>query len=100
MSMDPPKNISSDDAAIFAANVPSDAGDDGSDTEDPVGRTASKLGQLDNFHGYQPAPPKKGKVLPGTGEPKAFGFQMTPGAKKCAVVRGADRQPGTGRKFA
>ncbi len=48
----PPLNISSDDAAFFQASTAgqdSDVESDSDDTEDPVGRGASKIGQLDMF---------------------------------------------------
>ena len=97
----PPKNISSDDAAFFQASLPSDTGDNdtGEDTEDPIGRGASKIGQLDMFHGNPPPKIKRG-VIPGNGEPEAFGFQMTPGARTNAAVAPASRKRGNGRKLA
>lgn len=98
MSMNPPHNISSDDAAIFSANTDTDD-DDTPDTEDPVTRGASKLGQMDNFRPF-PTKMHKGTMIAGTGEPQAFGFQMTPGAKRDPTVRGADRKKGSRRRFA
>jgi hypothetical protein len=98
----PPKNISSDDAAFFQASLPFDNpnSDDGEDTEDPIGAGASKIGQLDMFHGFRPQKVKTG-TRPTTGEPIAYGFQMTPGAKKNAVVAPTDKKRGpSGRRFA
>lgn len=83
----PPKNISSDDAAFFQASLPPDNpdSDNGEDTEDPIGAGASKIGQLDMFHGFRPPKVKLG-VRPADGEPIAYGFQMTPGAKKNSAL--------------
>ena len=98
----PPKNISSDDAAIFSANLPADNpdADDGSDTEDPIARGASKIGQLDMFHGFPPDKVKPG-VHSGDGEPRAYGFQLTPGARVCDTIAPASRKQGKlPRRFA
>lgn len=99
----PPKNISSDDAAIFQASLPSDNpdSDNGDDTEDPIGRGASKFGQLDMFHGFPPTKVKTG-VRSTSGEPIAYGFQMTPGAKKdeCLAPTSRAQKHTRGRRLA
>ena len=81
--MTAPLNISSDDAAFFQAsssggdsNV-TDVGADDEDTEDPVGRGALAIGQLDMF---VPAPRKHHHLTRGgTGQPQAF-VNLTKGA--------------------
>lgn len=78
----PPLNLNSDDAAIFAANTPDT---DSDDTEDPVARGASKAGQLDMFRARTPRPPRTGVhsgALPG----QAGAFQRTPGARHDPLI--------------
>jgi hypothetical protein len=73
------RNISSDDAAIFAANTPDTETDDMD--EDPVSRGASKAGKVDMFKGYQPRTPKA-VTRGGNREPGTGGISLTPGARK------------------
>ena len=81
--MTTPLNISSDDAAFFQASTAGQDNDtsaesDDDDTEDPVGRGASKIGQLDMF---VPAPRKHHHLTRGgTGQPQAR-VNLTKGAR-------------------
>ena len=66
--MTAPLNTSSDDALFFQASMgDADAGSNEDDTEDPVGRGASRVGQLDMFVSR---PPKaRHHIRGGNGEP-------------------------------
>jgi hypothetical protein len=78
--MTAPLNISSDDAAFFQASTSgpdNDFDSDSEDTEDPVSRGASAIGQLDMF---VPAPRKQRHLTRGgTGQPQAK-VNLTKGA--------------------
>lgn len=81
--MSTPLNISSDDAAFFQASMSgdADAGSDSDDTEDPVGRGASLVGQKDMFVSR---PPKaRHRITGGTGEPSTR-LNLTKGANLIA----------------
>lgn len=76
-----PLNLPSDFALDFANNMPDDSPDaDIPDSEDPVGRGASRVGQLDMF--VTPPPPPLRRRSPTRGAfrgPIPF-IRMTPGA--------------------
>ena len=80
--MTAPLNTSSDDALFFASSMgDANAGSEEDDTEDPVGRGASRVDQLDMFVSR---PPKaRHRVRGGNGEPLTR-MNLTKGANLIA----------------